>query len=196
MDHLKLGAISFTGVPGIHCFHVLDRSGFLPYSLSSTQALAVVMIDRSNSWSLISSFLLLRTCVIVMAIQIILVCFSDQIDTLNIECQDEKYPETSWGFLWNCVLNFTSVFMCAFFPWEEDFINPQSSPWFPQMTLKGPENLSSLTKMTWKVNRRGGLRIQVSWPTIQGSWKKAAFTGNVWKSNNQTLARGRLKVVS
>lgn len=39
---------------------------------------------------LISSFLLIYTCIMVMAIQIILVSLNDQIP-LNIECQDEKY---------------------------------------------------------------------------------------------------------
>lgn len=96
-DSLKLGLISSTGVSGsdtqeylgTHSFGVQRRGGSPAYSPSSTQALSLGIIGRASSCLFISSFLLIHTCIMVMAVQITRVSFNDQIP-LNIECQDEK----------------------------------------------------------------------------------------------------------
>lgn len=79
-------------------------------------------------------------------------------------------------------------FMCAFFPGKKIQKSPVWSMASPNDSQRSRE--SSLTKLTWNVNRRGDPRIQVSWPTVQGSWSLICFCWKYLKiKHNKALER-------
>lgn len=116
-----------------------------PYSPSSTQALPLAIIARVISAILVSSLLLVYTCIMVMAVKIILVSFNDQIP-LNIEYQNEKYSRDHLGGGSRKLFVSMSIHM-YFFPGKKIYksqsglLPPRASP----NDLQGPENFSVLT---------------------------------------------------